>query len=185
MLYIFILERKLYQARSFKLCILITPPWYFTSSYQFGEHDRISRSWQHAKDVQKIHFSLWFLGVSNIDESFPFLIVSRSSVLSSCQNIVRCFPRIWKEIEMSVKILISTGEIFDTCTGCMHLRLFIPGVCVCRSDCFHLFFDWNVLHWLGMGFAYCTAVCHYSEWTSVTEGVWDSLCTWTVFNRQT
>ena len=42
----------------------------------------------------------------------------------------------------------------------MYPRLFIPGVCVCRSDCFHLFFDWNVLHWLGMGFACYSAVYH-------------------------
>ena len=39
-------------------------------------------------------------------------------------------------------------------------RLFIQGMHVYRSDCFHLFCDWNVLHWLGMGFVCCTAVYH-------------------------
>ena len=34
-------------------------------------------------------------------------------------SVVRCLVQIWKEIETSFKILISTGEFSDSYTGCI------------------------------------------------------------------
>ena len=39
-------------------------------------------------------------------------------------SVVRCLVQIWKEIETSVKILISVGEFSDTFSGCIPLFSF-------------------------------------------------------------
>ena len=111
-------------------------------------------------NIGKTNWKFSFLGKHWWKLCFPVLIVSRSSV---------CFPYWSKHSEMfgtDMERDWNVGQDLDLNGRVFRLvhwvypRLFLPGIYVCRSDCFHLFFDWNVLHWPGMGFARYTAVYH-------------------------
>ena len=131
--------------------------------------------------------SLGLRSVSNFDESCVFqfrLWVDREFAVLINPSVVRCLIRIWKEIETSVKILISTGGFSDTHTGCIPVfscqgyTFAVQIVFICSLiGMYCTGWDWG----LRATRLYITKVW----WTSVIKMVSDSLCHWKGLNKHT